>query len=136
MIAAKINILLVDDDPADRRLAKSTLSKSRQAAEFAVQTAESLAAALKLMDKTEFDLVLLDLRLPDSQGLQTVDEVCLAHPYMPVVVLSGLADEEIAVKAIKMGASDYLIKDQHFQGLLVRTIRYVLERKKTEQELR
>ena len=136
MDAAKLKILLVDDDPIDCRLTKTALAKPQEPMEFSVSTAESLAEALHHLAKTEPDLVLLDLMLPDSQGLQTVDEVCIAHPHLPVVVLSGLADEDMAVKAIKMGASDYLIKDRHFQSLLVRTIRYAVERKKTEYELR
>ncbi|NIA08146.1 MAG: response regulator [Actinobacteria bacterium] len=136
MSTAKIDILLVDDDLADRRLVKSALLKSSQTMEFVVQTAASLAEALKLMAKTRFDLVLLDLMLPDSQGLQTVDEICLSSPHIPVVVLADLADEDMAARAIKMGAGDYLIKDGHFQSLLTRTVCDALEARTTEQPFR
>ena len=103
---------------------------------FTIETAGSLAQALEYLKKDSFDLVLLDLALPDSRGLKTVDEVCQLYPHMPVVVLTGLADEDLTVKAIKMGASDYLVKGEYFQSLLVRTIRYSLERKRTEQKLK
>jgi len=135
MNARKVHILLVDDDPGDCRLVKLALAKSRQAIEFTIETAESLAEALRRLDSRNFDTVLLDLALPDSQGLETVDEVCRLYPQMAVVVLTGLADEDTAVEAIKMGASDYLVKGEYFQSLLVRTIRYSLERKRAEQEL-
>lgn len=136
MNAGKVHILLVDDDPGDCRLVKLALAKSPQAMEFTIETAESLAQALKQLKDYSFDLVLLDLTLPDSQGLETVDDVCQPYPHVPVVVLTGLADEDLAVKAIKMGASDYLVKDGHFQSLLVRTIRYSLERKRVKEDLR
>ena len=135
MNARKVHILLVDDDPGDCRLVKLALAKSPQAMEFTMETAGSLAKALKHLERYSFDLVLLDLVLPDSQGLETVDEVCQFYPHMPVVVLTGLADEDMAVKAIKMGASDYLVKDEHFQSLLVRTIRYSLERNQAGEAL-
>ncbi len=136
MDTEKISILLVDDDPGDCRLAKLALAKSSQTMNFAIETAGSLGQALEHLKKDSFDLVLLDLALPDSRGLKTVDEVCQLYPHMPVVVLTGLADEDLAVKAIKMGASDYLVKGEYFQSLLVRTIRYSLERKRTEQKLK
>ena len=131
-----INILLVDDDPDDRRLVELTLEKSRQPVAFTLETAESLAECLGHLKNNKFDLLLLDLGLPDSQGLDTVDKVCKACPQAPIVVLTGLADEETGVEAIKMGASDYLVKSKSFGDLLVRTIRYALERKKAGEALK
>jgi len=129
-----IHILLVDDDPGDRRLVMLALKKSRPPIQFAVQTAQSAAEALDHLKNNSFDLVLLDLGLPDSRGLATVDKVCQAIPHIPVVVLTVLADEETGVQAIKKGASDYLVKSKYFSDLLVRTIRYSLERKRADQE--
>ena len=134
MSADKIDILLVDNDPAACRLAKSALRKSSHTTKFQVQTAGSLAEALKLLLKMDFDMILLDLMLPDSQGLETIDEICLSYPHIPVVVLSHPVDEDIALRAIKMGASDYLIKDGHFQSLLTRTISSALQRQEIEQQ--
>ncbi len=136
MNARKVHILLVDDDPGDCRLVKLVLAKSPQAMEFTVETAESLAEALRCLDSHNLDLVLLDLALPDSRGLKTVDEVCGLYPQIPVVVLTVLADETMGLRAIKMGASDYLVKGKYSHELLLRTIRYSLERKRTEQELK
>jgi len=125
---------LVDDDPGDRRLVMLALTKSRQPIQFTVQTAQSVAEALEHLKNNSFDLVLLDLGLPDSRGLETVDRVCQAIPHIPVVVLTVLADEETGVEAIKKGASDYLVKSNYFSDLLVRTIRYSLERKRADEE--
>ncbi len=136
MDAEKINILLVDDDPGDCRLVKLALAKSRQPMEFAVETAGTLAEALRRLDSRNFDMVLLDLLLPDSQGLKTVDEVCRLYPQIPVVVLTILADENMGVEAIKVGASDYLVKTEYSHELLLRTIRYSLERKRAQEDLR
>ncbi len=131
-----INILLVDDDPGDRRLVELTLKRSRQPVEFVLETAASLTECLEHLKNDSFDLLLLDLGLPDSQGLDTVDKVCKACPQTPIVVLTGLADEETGVEAIKRGANDYLVKSKFFRDLLVRTIRYALERKQAEKALR
>ncbi|MCK4851035.1 MAG: response regulator [Phycisphaerae bacterium] len=136
MDVEKINILLVEDDPGDCRLVKLALAKSRQPMEFAVETAENLAEALKRLDSRNFDMVLLDLLLPDSQGLKTVDQVCRLYPQIPVVVLTVLVDENMGVEAIKVGASDYLVKTEYSHELLLRTIRYSLERKRAQEDLR
>jgi len=131
-----INILLVDDDPGDRRLVELTLEKSRHPVEFALETAASLTECLEHLKNSSFDLLLLDLGLPDSQGLDTVDKVRKACPHTPIVVLTELADEETGVEAIKKGANDYLVKSKFFRDLLVRTIRYALERKKAGDALK
>lgn len=136
MYKGLIHILLVDDDAGDCRLAKLTLAKAKQPVEFAVQTAGNLAECLKRLKSHSFDLVLLDLGLPDSQGLATVDRVCEVCPDIPIVVLTNLADEEAGVEAVERGAGDYLVKNKVFKDLLVRTIRYSLERKKAEEKLR
>lgn len=82
-----IKILLVDDDPGDHRVAKLALARSPHDVGFAVETAESLAEAVESLNSHSFDLVLLDLGLPDSRGLETVDRVYEASPNIPIVVL-------------------------------------------------
>ncbi|MBW8002272.1 MAG: diguanylate cyclase [Planctomycetes bacterium] len=110
MSARKINILLVDDDPGDCRLTKLALENSSQEMEFIVETAAMLKECLEYVKTKKCDLVLLDLGLPDSHGVANVEKVHEANPEVPIIVLTGLDDEEIGVKAIKKGAIDYIIK--------------------------
>ena len=131
-----IDILLVDDDPGDRRMIELALRQPSRPAELVVRTADSLADGLDRLQSGGVDLVLLDLGLPDSQGLDTVDRFCGAWPDIPVVVLTGLAGEEAGVEALKRGAADYLTKGKFSEDMLLRTIRYSLERKRTEERLR
>ncbi|MHC4535371.1 MAG: PAS domain-containing hybrid sensor histidine kinase/response regulator [Planctomycetota bacterium] len=133
MNSEKINILMVDDDPGAYRLVKMILDESPKPVEFVVESAETLAEALDVLTGCSFDLVMLDLGLPDSNGVETVEKVYQAYPHIPIVVLTGLADEEAGIQAIKKGASDYLVKGKFFRDMLVRTIRYSLERKEFEQ---
>ncbi|MBN1806861.1 MAG: response regulator [Sedimentisphaerales bacterium] len=132
----KIEILMVDDDPGAFRLVKLILAESPQPVDFVVESAETLAGALNVLAERKFDLIMLDLGLPDSAGVQTVERVYQAFPHIPIVVLTGLADEEAGIQAIKRGASDYLVKGKFFRDMLVRTIRYALERKEVEQKSR
>ena len=136
MIKEILNILLIDDNPADRKLTKLTLANALQAIEFVSETAGTLAEGLELLRYKKFDLVLLDLDLPDSHGLGTVERIYESYSDIPIVVLTGLADEEMGVQAIKKGASDYLVKGKSFRDSLIRSIRYSLERKKIEAQLR
>jgi len=129
----EIKILLVDDDPGDRRLAKLALKKSATAT-FAVESSATLTEGLALLENHHFDLVLLDLGLPDSQGLETIDKVLQAVHHPPIVVLTGLDDEDAGVEAIKKGASDYLVKSRLWNNMLVRTILYAIERKRAAKE--
>jgi len=132
-----IRILLIDDDSIYCKLISRALTLSTQSVDFAVETANSLGEGLKQLDSRSFDLVLLDLGLPDSFGLETFDSVHSAYPDMPVVAVTGLEDQEISVEAIKRGASDYLVKGaDSFIDILIRTILYALERKRTEEALR
>jgi len=131
-----MNILLVDDDPGERRLVELALKDSSQELDFTVAAADSLADGLTRLRSGRVDLVLLDLGLPDSEGLETVDKVCAACPDLPVVVLTGLANDEAGIESLRRGASDYLVKGRFSQDLLLRTIRYSLERKRAEAQLR
>jgi two-component system phosphate regulon sensor histidine kinase PhoR len=133
----EIEILLIDDDQSYCRLVKMALVRSRQSARFAVQTAGSLAEGLKFLNTRNFDLVLLDLGLPDSFGLETFDRIHAARPHIPVVMLTGLEDLKVSVEAIQKGAGDYLVKGaDSLADILARTILYALERKRADEMLR
>lgn len=136
MSAQPIHILLVDDDPQDRRLVETILVKSYAPGQYKVQTAGTMSETVQFLSNNDYDVVLLDLNLFDSRGIDTVQKVCDVNSHAAVVVLTGLDDEEIGIAAIQKGASDYLVKGKYLGTLLVRTIRYSLERKKMEDELR
>ena len=135
MNSKQLHILLVEDDPGDRRLVELALGRCGQAIKFQVETAETLSAAIGLCQAKDYDVVLLDLGLPDSRGIGTVAKVCEINSQVPIIVLTGLDDEEAGLEAIKKGAEDYLVKGKDLAHLLGRAIRYAIERKKTEQEL-
>jgi len=128
-----IKVLLVEDDTVDSQLVKRVLASCSQPVEFTVELAESLSEAIKCIGNTEYNIVLLDLRLPDSSGIDTVRKVRKVNPRLPIVVLTGLDDEETGLLAIKNGATDYLVKGQSLENLLVRTILYALEREKEKK---
>ena len=136
MSIKRIRLLLIEDDMGDRRLLQVFLRQLCETLEFTVFTAETLAEGLDALKRESLDLVLLDLNLPDSHGLGTVDTICAAHAHLPVVVLTGLADEQVGIEAIKRGASDYVVKGDGVKDILYRAICYSLERKQIEQQLR
>jgi len=129
-----ISILLVEDDPGDARLVRRVLKK-QSSPSFIVEVSERLSDALARVREADFDIALLDLSLPDSQGLHTIAKVLSEAPHIPVVVLTGLDSQEVGLEALQRGAEDYLTKGQDIQNLLVRTIRYAIERKKTKRAL-
>lgn len=128
-----IKILLIEDDAVDAELTRRMLS--RGAVQFAVHHVSLLSEALALLHDVGFDAVLSDLRLPDSAGLETFHKLQATGTTIPILVLSGLGDEEIAVEAMQAGAQDYLVKGQSNASTMIRAIRYAIERKKGEQQL-
>lgn len=102
---------------------------------FEMECTDSLSTTLEHLDKGVTDVVLLDLSLPDSQGLDTFNKVRSQSPGVPIVVFSGMVDEELSIQAVKNGAQDYLIKGQVDGNLLVRSIRYAIERQQVEISL-
>ena len=131
-----VRVLLVEDNPGDARLVEILLSEVDQSPSFEVEHAGRIAEALERLNQLDFDVVLLDLSLPDSSGLETVDRMRAAVSQAPVVVLSGQADEGIALQALQSGAQDYLIKGQGDGNLIARSIRYAIERQRAEEALR
>lgn len=135
MTGKSVSTLLVEDNPGDRRLICEMLSETT-AVSFDVQHADRLQAAIDYLRESRVAVVLLDLGLPDSQGLATLRKVYAQVPDLPIVVLTGLNDEVVGVQAVNEGAQDYLIKGQVDTHLLRRTICYALERKQAEQRER
>ena len=128
------HLLLVEDNPGAVRPAAELLEDARPGG-FTVDRATSLESALEAASKNGYEVVLLDLSLPDSFGLDTLREFQAAHPELPVVVFSGHEDESTGIEAVNEGAQDFLVKGQGDGHLLARALRYAIERKKTSDRL-
>jgi PAS domain S-box-containing protein len=129
------HVLLIEDNPADARLLRELIGEVRDAP-FALDHVGTLEEGLRcLAEENKFDLVLVDLSLPDSLGLETFARVYAAVPEMPIIVMSGLDDEDLAIKTVQEGAQDYLVKGQVDSRLLVRSMHYAIERKRVEEAL-
>jgi PAS domain S-box-containing protein len=129
-----IRVLLVEDDPGDARLIAEVLGAA-DALQCQTECAVCIEDALVRLSQT-FEVVLLDLGLPDSQGLSTVARMVAAAPDTPILVLTVCEDEELAREALRAGAQDYLLKNRIESNLLARAIRYAIERKQREVEQR
>jgi diguanylate cyclase (GGDEF)-like protein len=126
--------VLVEDNVGDAYLVKYMLDEEERTS-FEVLHVERLEEALERLRERAFDVVFLDLSLPDSHGLETLFRVQEATPEVPVVVLSGLDDEGVALQALHNGAQDYLVKGRGDGELVARAIRYAMERKRAEERL-
>lgn len=129
-----INILLIEDNKGDARLIEIYLHQLADRT-FDITHACHLKDGLKLLDEQHFDIILLDLTLPDCTGLDTFKKISDPFPEVPVVVLTGLEDEELGLNAVKLGAQDFLTKKQLESNLLGRSIRYAIERKQASDRL-
>src|SRR5579862_3678463 len=127
-------LLLVEDNPGDARLLREMLNEAG-AYKTEVRQAESMSEAEKELGERAFDIALLDLGLPDAQGLEAVRRAHAVAPRVPLVVLTGLDDESLATRALQEGAQDYLIKGQIETRGLLRALRYAIERKNMEEAL-
>ncbi len=130
-----LNVLIVDDDELDRKLVRLVLAKAVNQIQFTSDGAETLAQAMGKLSGGSYDIVLLDLNLPDSRGNVNVEKVFNLVPDVPIVVLTGLDDEDAGLEAIRSGAEDYLVKGDGLAYTLIRTIRYAIERKRSESTL-
>ncbi len=127
MAERHIRLLLVEDDPDDVWMMRNLLG-DRWDEPFDMVHVELLSAAVERLAEESYDIILLDLTLPDSQGLETFFAMHAQAGETPIVVLSGCDDEQIAVKAVQAGAQDYLVKGQVNDHILIRSIRYAIER--------
>ena len=130
-----LRILLVEDNPSDVRLFREMLSESEEATEEIIHV-ERLDAAREALSSARFDLILADLGLPDSFGLDTVDALIAAASETPIIVLTVSGQMARAVDAVQHGVQDYLVKEKVDPGLLGRAIRYAIERQRRENERR
>lgn len=135
MSALPTHILLVEDEAAFADMLTEVLIAECGDA-LRVSTASRLHEALRHLKQEGFDLILLDLSLPDQQGLATFAAVKRAVPLLPIILLTGLDDESLALQALRDGAQDYLVKGQFDGILLARAIRYAIERNQIERRLR
>jgi sigma-B regulation protein RsbU (phosphoserine phosphatase) len=129
-----IRVLVVEDNPGDAKLLRAMLADAKGPVTFALEFTDRLAAALARLSAGGIGLILLDLSLPDSQGMATFARLAAQAGQVPILVLSGLDDEALALRTVQEGAQDYLLKG-HIDGqLLVRAMRYAIERKRAEAE--
>jgi len=129
-----IKILLLEDNAGDVLLLRETL-RTVSEFDYELQDASSLEDGKRMFDSSRFDIVLLDLTLPDSRGMDTVSSARQFAPELPIVVLTNLDDEGQGIEAIRMGVQDYLVKGQVDGRMLARTIRYAIEHKRAAVEL-
>jgi two-component system, cell cycle sensor histidine kinase and response regulator CckA len=130
-----IKILLIEDNPGDARLLQELL-KDVISLQFQMEQIDCLSRGIQRLNEQAFDVILLDLSLPDSQGLETFVQLQRQVRDVPIVVITGLNDETLAVRAMQEGAQDYLVKGQVSSDVLARSIRYAIERKRTDQKIR
>lgn len=129
-----VNLLLVEDNHADARLVRAWL-EDPSVPTTRCHHVSHLRAAVDALQGDQFDAVLLDMSLPDSEGLENVDRIREIADNMPIVVLTGRDDEAFGLKVLKHGAQDYLVKGRHTGDHVSRSVRYAIERKRLEEEL-
>ena len=134
MSGEPIRILLIEDDRGDAELLQELLREWGES-EFTVTWVQWLRAGLERLQGTEFDLVLLDLFLPDSKGPETMLRLGEQAAHLPIVILSGFTDENIAMQALQNGAQDYIVKGENDGQVVVRALRYAIERKQAQLAL-
>jgi len=131
----KLKVLLIEDNPGDARLIKEMLTEAGEAT-FELEQVTRLSEGLERLTRDDLGLILLDLSLPDSRGLDTFIMVHSVSAQVPIILLTGLDDKELALQAMRQGAQDYLVKGQVDSHLLARAMRYAIERKRVEEALR
>jgi signal transduction histidine kinase len=134
-MSRNINVLLIEDNPGDARLVREALKEASDPG-YRVEWVRRLSLGLNRLAEGGIDVLLLDLGLPDSQGLATLAAVHASAPHMPVVVLSGAVDEQFAVEVVQASAQDYLVKTYANRHVLTRSLRFAIERKRGEEALR
>lgn len=128
-------VLLIEDDPDDVFLLKGMIDEAQEeGAAFEIETADRLSAGLERLAQGGIDIILLDLGLPDSMGIETLRTARSHAPGITIVVLTGHVDSHVGLEALQEGAQDYQVKGLVNGPLLVRSMRYSLERKRLEQE--
>jgi len=135
MSTEKLKVLIIEDNPADARLVKEILSENDNTA-YDLKHADRLLDGLKMISENSLDIVLLDLSLTGSAGLDIISAITVKNSFIPMVILTGTDNLDTATRALDMGAQDYLFKGQFDSAMLSRSIRYAIERKRFEIELK
>jgi diguanylate cyclase (GGDEF)-like protein len=131
-----IRILLIEDNPADADLVERFLDEGSSERSFEIEWIDRVGEGRSRLTEGRHDLVLLDLSLPDSEGIDTFESVRGVSGETPIVVMTGHDDDEQALRAVREGAQDYLVKDRVDADILVRSIRYAIERKRVQEALK
>jgi diguanylate cyclase (GGDEF)-like protein len=133
----QIRVLLVEDNPGDARLIREMLANPVYfGVRHLLSEAQSLSMAIPVCKNNPIDVILLDLNLPDSTGLQTLEDLNGMFPHVPIIILTGLNDAELTMQSVQHGAQDYLTKEECTSQLLTRVIYYAIERKRIEAQLK
>lgn len=130
----QIRVLLIEDDPAQARLIEHLLNRSSQ--RFKIEWVDRLSLAVERIAEGGLDVVVVDLGLPDSHGIDTFDAVRAADAFLPAVVMTSTDCEDLATEAVRRGAQDYIVKRHHSGPTISRALRYAVERKRLEEQLR
>jgi two-component system cell cycle sensor histidine kinase/response regulator CckA len=132
---SRMRVLFVEDNPADALLTREALKQS-EAVRFECIHVARVAEALEQLDEKRFDLILTDLNVPDGHGLETFLRLQQAAPNLPIIVMTGNTDEAAGISAMQAGAADYLTKGVTPDSQIVRSLRYAIERKRSEEAVR
>ncbi len=132
--AGSLKVLIVEDSEVDRRILESMLYEPTCHIS-SLKTTASLNSAIKEIETNQFDVVVLDLNLPDSNGFHTLTAINKKFPHLAIVVNTGAYEDSVGIKALSLGAQDFLLKGKYTTYLLNKTLRYALERKRLEKEL-
>jgi len=134
MTQPTIKVLAIEDNKDDAELIRIALNRA-QAPVFSYSHANRLSQGLAFLKEGSFDVVLVDLILPDGEGIEVIEAIRKQSPEVPLIVLTGLDDEEVAIRLLRLDVQDYLVKGQNDASLLVRSIRYAIERKRAVEAL-
>jgi len=129
-----LSVLVVEDSAVDERLLLSMLTEKNKDS-VKVESVKSLKSAQEALDKQPFDVIILDLNLPDSQGEGTLNNITENYPSMPIVVNTGAYEHDLGLKTLSLGAQDFLVKSEYSANLLIKALHYAIERKRLEIQL-
>lgn len=134
MLQTPLNILVIEDNPGDYLLVHEYLEEAFSKA--SIHHADTLQKGIDLLEKKFIDIILLDLTLPDGMGINSFHAINSKKPRIPIIILTGLGDTEIALESLHVGAQDYIVKDDLSTTVLAKSIQYAIERSKIFEHLR
>ncbi len=130
-----LRVLVIEDNNVDRRILESMLTESSQPSAF-LKIAETLASANQFLQQHPFDVMVLDLNLPDSKGLDTLIQMHQRYPAIPIVVNTGAYEDDLGLTTLSCGAQDFLVKGKYTSDTLKKVLHYAIERKRLESEIK